>query len=138
MARTRRSRPAWRQRGAAAVELAIVLPLLFLIIAGIVDFGRYFLTEIQLTNAVREGARVAVIGEDLDDIRARVLTAAPAVPGLTAGTVTVVACAGPGSNSTVGASADFDWILLEPAMKMFGAADTFPQPTAEAVMRCGG
>ncbi|MEN3122286.1 TadE/TadG family type IV pilus assembly protein [Janibacter sp. LM] len=138
MARTRRSRPAWRQRGAAAVELAIVLPLLFLVMAGIIDFGRYFLTEIQLTNAVREGARVAVIGEDIDDIRTRVLTAAPAVPGLTAGTVTVAACAGAGSNATVTATGDFDWILLEPALNMFGAAGALPEATAEAVMRCGG
>lgn len=138
MARIGHPRPAWRQRGAAAVEFAIVFPLLFLVMAGIVDYGRYFLTEIQLTNAVREGARVAVIGEDVDDIKARVLTAAPAVPGLSTGTVTVAECAGTGGDATVTATGDFDWILLEPALNLFGGAGALPVARAEAVMRCGG
>ena len=36
------------ERGAAAVEMALVLPVLLLLIGGIVDFGRAFFTQIML------------------------------------------------------------------------------------------
>jgi Flp pilus assembly protein TadG len=47
------------ERGAALVEFALALPLLLVVIAGIVDFGFLFQRYEVLTNAVREGARVA-------------------------------------------------------------------------------
>jgi len=50
-----------RQRGAALVEAAMVLPILLLISAGIFEFGRAYQTWQVLTNAAREGARVAVL-----------------------------------------------------------------------------
>ena len=50
-----------RQRGAALVESAMVLPILLLISAGIFEFGRAYQTWQVLTNAAREGARVAVL-----------------------------------------------------------------------------
>ncbi|MBM6405978.1 pilus assembly protein [Phycicoccus sp. CSK15P-2] len=51
-------------RGAAAVEFALVLPVLVLLMGGIVDYGRYFFTQVQLTNAAREGARAGTVGSD--------------------------------------------------------------------------
>ena len=45
------------QRGASAVEFALVLPLLLFIVFGIIDFGWLFYVDIQVTNAAREGAR---------------------------------------------------------------------------------
>jgi Flp pilus assembly protein TadG len=47
------------ERGANLVEFALVLPLLLLILAGVVDFGYAFHDYIIITNAAREGARVA-------------------------------------------------------------------------------
>lgn len=135
MRRTRGT--GWRERGAAAVELAIVFPLLLLVIAGIVDFGRFFLVEIQLTNAVREGARVAVLGEPSANVILRAETAAPSVPGL-AITTPQLCTSGAGGDARVAATATFDWILLEPAMNVVGAAGALPTAEAEAVMRCGG
>ncbi|MFX4287862.1 TadE/TadG family type IV pilus assembly protein [Janibacter sp. G349] len=126
-----------RDRGAAAVEMAIVLPLLLLVLGGIIDFGRYFLAEVQLTNAVREGARVMVISEDSAETIQRVQTAAPAVAGLV--TTTPGVC--PGTDAKVRATAPFDWIILKPAMSLVpgGAANSLPtEVKAEAVMRCGG
>jgi len=49
-------------RGAAAVEMALVMPLLILMVMGIIDFGRIFNGEIQLSQAAREGARIAALG----------------------------------------------------------------------------
>lgn len=45
------------ESGVAAIELAIVLPLLFLILFGIISFGTLFYNYIVITNAAREGAR---------------------------------------------------------------------------------
>jgi Flp pilus assembly protein TadG len=42
--------------GTAAVELAIILPLLITIVLGCIDFGRFASTYIAVTNAAREGA----------------------------------------------------------------------------------
>lgn len=53
-----------RERGAVAVEMAIVLPLLLLFLGGIIDFGRAYFTQIVLANAAREGARAAVVRAD--------------------------------------------------------------------------
>ncbi len=48
------------ERGAALVEFALALPLLLVVIAGIVDFGFVFQRYEVVTNAAREGARLAV------------------------------------------------------------------------------
>ena len=49
------------QRGAALLEMAFTLPLLLLISVSIFEFGRAFEVWQVLTNAAREGARVAVL-----------------------------------------------------------------------------
>ena len=50
-----------KHRGAAVVEFAIIAPLFFLLIFGIVEFGRMVMVQQILTNASREGARRAII-----------------------------------------------------------------------------
>ena len=49
------------QRGAAIIETALTLPLVLLVAVGIFEFGRAYETSQVLTNAAREGARVAVL-----------------------------------------------------------------------------
>ena len=46
-------------RGSAAVEMALVMPLLLVILFGSVELGNYFLNEHSLVKAVRDGARFA-------------------------------------------------------------------------------
>ena len=43
--------------GAAAVEFALILPLLLILIIGLIDFGRMGFTQVSVTSASREGAR---------------------------------------------------------------------------------
>jgi hypothetical protein len=58
------------RKGQALVELAIALPLLVLIMIGVLDLGRAFFGVITITNAAREGARIAMsFPEDHDLIR---------------------------------------------------------------------
>jgi len=52
------------QQGAAAVEFALLLPLLVLLLFGMIEFGFAFNSRIQATNAAREAARRAVVGID--------------------------------------------------------------------------
>ena len=51
------------RRGQALVEFALVLPLLMLVLFGIVEFGRAWNAKQVLTDAAREGARLAVVGD---------------------------------------------------------------------------
>jgi Flp pilus assembly protein TadG len=55
-----RKRKESRSRGAAAVEAALVLPILLLVSFGAIKYGWLFLRAQQITNAARYGARVAV------------------------------------------------------------------------------
>jgi Flp pilus assembly protein TadG len=61
---TRRpARKVRRDRGAVAVEFALLLPVLLFLVFGIIDFGRALNAQITLTQAAREGARMAALGE---------------------------------------------------------------------------
>lgn len=53
----RLSRQRTESPGASAVEFALVLPLLVLLVMGIIDWGFYFYSEQIVVNAAREGAR---------------------------------------------------------------------------------
>jgi len=53
------------ESGVAAIELAIVLPLLMLILFGIISFGTVFYNYIVITNAAREGARWGAINSEV-------------------------------------------------------------------------
>ena len=52
------------QNGAAAVEFAIVLPLLVTLVFGIIEFSILFYNKAMLTNASREGARAGIVYAD--------------------------------------------------------------------------
>jgi hypothetical protein len=49
------------ERGAALVEFAVVLPLLVVLLFGIMEAGWLFAQQVELRNATREGARLAVV-----------------------------------------------------------------------------
>lgn len=63
-------------RGAVAVEFAILLPVLILLLLGIMEFGRAYSAQITLTNAAREGVRVMAITNDPARAQAAATTAA--------------------------------------------------------------
>ncbi len=56
------------QRGVAAVEFAIMLPLLAVILFGTIDFALLFYNKQVLTNASREGARSAIVKDNQADL----------------------------------------------------------------------
>lgn len=92
------------QRGAAAIEFAIVLPILLLFILGIVDLGLMMNSVSVTANAAREGARAAALGATTAQTQAVARSAFGFLPGAAAATNTVtVTC-----KSAAGASCSLD------------------------------
>ncbi len=61
------------RRAASAVEFAIVAPIFFLVVLGIIEFGRMAMVQQMLTNAAREGCRIAVLdGSTTASVRTKV------------------------------------------------------------------
>lgn len=124
------------ERGAALVEFALVLPVLMLFVFGIVSFGQAYSARIELTSAVREGARVVALGGTSPTVAAdAVQRTKDAAPGLTASrmVVTPTLCAGTPlpPNATVTATYPYTFDI-----PFFGTRTS--TLTAKGVMRCGG
>jgi uncharacterized membrane protein len=126
-----RSAASRRERGVAAVEAALVLPVLLLLIMGIIDLGRAFATKQEVTHATREAVRVYAVTHDHDQ-------AIQAFEQGTAGLACTVPVISPepcteGEEVTVSASCDFDFVTplgdRLPVLDAIGST---------AVMRCGG
>jgi Flp pilus assembly protein TadG len=87
------------ERGAAAVEFAIVVSLFFLLVFGIIDFGMGFQQWNATSNAAREGARKAAVDPSIADIEARVRDS---VPYLDQSRLSVAVTCAPGGGPTYG------------------------------------
>ena len=61
-----RRRGGREERGAAAIEFALVMIPLLLIVGGILNFGLAFSQKLALDNAVRQAARAAVVDTGTD------------------------------------------------------------------------
>lgn len=58
-----------RRRGAAAAEFALVLPVFFMIVLGIIELARVFMVVHLLSDAARKGCRTAAVkGSSTADI----------------------------------------------------------------------
>jgi Flp pilus assembly protein TadG len=124
-----------RDRGAAAVEFALLLPLLLLIVFGIIDFGRALNAQLTLTQAAQDGARVAALNQP--DVAGQTQAAATGLTGLT---VTVTACpapAAPGANAVVDVSYPFSFVTPVGGLtQFFGHPLSQITLTAHGVMPC--
>lgn len=105
-----------RDRGAAAVEFAIVVPLLLLILLALVDFGRLFYVQVSLAGASREGARAVSVGRPASQVASVVQASSPGVARVSSlgdtGTFSIQqqACPTSGaSNAVVVVSVPFRW-----------------------------
>jgi Flp pilus assembly protein TadG len=135
------------ERGVAMIEAAITLPLLLFVSVGIIEFGRAFQTWQVVTNAAREGARVAVLPGMSDDmVKARVASymqmgiTAPASATVTIDRATTVSLGGTATAAASKVKVDypFTFIVMEPVAQLLvkgstvGAAFTM---SSAAVMR---
>jgi Flp pilus assembly protein TadG len=125
-----------RERGAAAVEMAIVMPLLVAMLIGIIDFSRIFNAELQLSQAAREGVRLAALGFPTTDAQGRATAAAPNPAwgaALPMGSVTVSACPTSSPTDSYATAAVIVNYTFNGIMWMNGSV-----LSQRAVMRCAG
>lgn len=135
-----------RDGGAAAVEMALLLPLLLLVLFGLVDFGRAFNAQMQVTQAAREGVRVkALFGTDADASN----RVAKATGGLSAPLPAITASTPCAAGDTVNdakvtVSYQFHFLTpLGPVARLIGASSLpgvgdVKTLSSQGVMRCAG
>lgn len=123
--------PRDRERGAAAVEFALVLPLLVMLVFGIIEFGRGYHAKVELTGAVREGARELALGKSTAEATAATIDAAPGL-GLGAGDISTVSCPPGGADGSAEVTASYGVPYNIPLV----AEGTF-DISVTGVMRCG-
>jgi Flp pilus assembly protein TadG len=135
------------QRGAALLEMAFTLPLLLLISVSIFEFGRAFEVWQVLTNAAREGARVAVlpgISDAMVTARVQQYANAGVLDAGVTPTVTIQRSAtisygsGTASGSKVTVTYPFKFIVLQSVVRLVVNGSTVGAPftmAASATMR---
>lgn len=119
------------ERGAVAVEFALVLPILVTLLIGIMEFGMFYSAQVSVTAAAREGARIMAISDDPAAARTAVRTASPVLdPAVTDAQIVISGACSPGATATVRIN-----YTLDALTGLFG--DSFAI-TGRAAMRCGG
>ncbi|RZS68638.1 TadE-like protein [Agromyces ramosus] len=132
-----------QERGAAAVEFALVLLPLVLLVFGICEFGWIFNQQVSLSNAARESARYYAVHEHLvvspaDRAALKVAaegygeSAAPSVDWSTGGVTVIDHCAE--SDPYVEATAEIDM----PSLTGFFDAILGDDLTGKGKTTCGG
>ncbi|SDO20608.1 TadE-like protein [Nakamurella panacisegetis] len=122
-------------RGATAVEFALVMVPLFLILFGIVDFGSAYSKDLSLTAAAREGVRVMAVKNDPVAARTAVRSATQQLsPSLTDAQIAIspAACA---AGTTVTVTVTYPMTSVS---GMFSSIMKGHNLIAVGVMRCGG
>jgi Flp pilus assembly protein TadG len=65
-----------QRQGAAAVEFAVVAPVFFLLVFGMIEYGRMVMVQQIIVNSAREGCRAAVLdGSTTSGVKSTVITA---------------------------------------------------------------
>ena len=135
------------ERGAALVEMALTLPLMLLVSIGIVEFGRAYQTWQVLTNAAREGARVAVLPGTSDTSvsdRVKAYLSDGQLSNPTGASIVITRDnvinigTGTASASRVTVNYPFTFMVLQPVAQLVKSGSTAGAPltmTASALMR---
>jgi Flp pilus assembly protein TadG len=117
-----------RRRGALTVELAVVAPIVFFIVLGIIDVGRCLMVTHLLNNAAQAGCRAGIVeGQSSSDIKKAVVSALTNT-GVSGETATVevndgstdASSAGPGDEITVIARVPVSSICWVPVTRFPG------------------
>lgn len=132
--RPRTARCLLGERGAAAVEFALVVPMLLLLLFGIIEFGKTMNTQATLSSAAREGARTMALSNDVGLAKSAVQSAASSL-GLTASAISVSpsTCTGAGPTQLVTVTISYRQVFASGLVGRTGV-----DLTGKAAMRCGG
>jgi Flp pilus assembly protein TadG len=115
------NRRASNQQGATAIEAALLLPMLIVLIFGMIEFGLLMYNRQILTNASREGARAGIVVRETRLTDGEIASVVDAYCqdrlvtfGTSTGLSTTVTRTGTsfGDDLTVQASYDYDFLVL--------------------------
>lgn len=91
-----------QRQGAAAVEFAVVAPVFFLLVFGMIEYGRMVMVQQIIVNSAREGCRAAVLdGSTTAGVKTQAITAM-AAGNITITTTNVTVSPDPPSNAAFG------------------------------------
>lgn len=135
-----------RDRGAVAVEFALVVPVLLFMTLLLVDFGRMAYVQLGLNAAAHEGVRASFLQKTTSEITSTTVAAAPGlgkfaqINTATDVTVSIVVCNVPTVLYTqVTASTTFKWITPLNLISKVAPGSTLGSTvtlSAKGVMRC--
>jgi Flp pilus assembly protein TadG len=121
------------QSGALVVEFGLIVPILFLLVFGIVDFGRAYFTLNNLAAAVREGARYGAVLQDPAakeaDIKQRVVDFSYTFGGARLGTPDVSVAINT-ADTTLHVTANYTFRTITPLVNLIGLSSIPMQQTA--------
>jgi Flp pilus assembly protein TadG len=124
------------ERGATAVEFAMIMPLLIVLVIGIAEFGRAFQVQGTLSAAAREGVRLMALQNDPAAARAAVRNAAASLdPGVTDAQIAITPASCPELNS---GSTSVRLTIRYPMPYLTGFFGAGVNLTGTGVMRCNG
>ena len=131
------------QRGAALIETAITIPLVLLVSVSIFEFGRAYQTWQVLTNAAREGARIAVLPDYTDaqvSTTVRNYLSSGQLPNAASAGITIVRNEpfGTATASRITVDYPFQFMVLNPVARLVQSGSTVGTPLtmqSSALMR---
>ena len=119
------------ERGAVAVEFALLAPVLVMLLLGIMEFGRAYNAQVTLSSAAREGVRVMAINNNATAARTAAKNSATALkPVLTDTNITITP-----ATCTTGTQVTLK--ITYSLSTMTGIAGPFTME-GRGVMLCGG
>jgi Flp pilus assembly protein TadG len=125
------------QRGATAVEFALIVPLLIVLVLGIAEFGRAFQVQGTLAAAAREGVRVMALQNDQAAAKTAVRNSATSLnPTITDSEIAVDPPTG--CPSVTGGTATVRLTITYPMPYLTGFFGSGLTLTGTGVMRCNG
>jgi Flp pilus assembly protein TadG len=125
----RMKRKSGNERGAVAVEFALVAPILLLIVVAIVEFAFFFNLQISVTQAAREAARTMAVTNSTAKAQSAAVAGAPSI-NLAPGNVSLSGACSPGATVTATVTFNSPTLtgLFTPSLSVVG----------KGAMRCGG
>ena len=123
-----------RDRGAAAVEFAIVLPILLSLVLGIIAFGHAFFVQAALANAARDGVRVMALQNKSENAKAAAVSSASGVVAINQSHVVVTPsdCKANGASGPGTAT-----VTIKYPLELLGGIGNVTV-TGKGTMRCNG
>lgn len=114
------------ERGAAAVEMALMLPILLLLIFGTIEIGRFYWVKHALVHAVNEGARMEVLADSTPEEVKEVVSfhLRDWAPTVTAVVTPIPATANAPAAINVTATIPFSFIILPHFLTGYFGIDT--------------